>query len=88
MKDAVIVSTARTPIGKAYRGAFNNTEAPTLGAHAIREAVARAGIERLSADTDPLNSFKTDVFGVCFNPAGEKFDHVGQATLHDKWIKN
>ena len=44
MKDAVIVSTARTPIGKAYRGAFNNTEAPTLGAHAIREAVTRAGI--------------------------------------------
>ncbi len=45
MKDAVIVSTARTPIGKAYRGAFNNTEAPTLAAHAIREAVERAGVE-------------------------------------------
>ncbi len=45
MKEAVIVSTARTPIGKAYRGAFNNTEAPTLAAHAIRHAVARAGIE-------------------------------------------
>src|SRR5690606_30034451 len=45
MKEAVIVSTARTPIGKAYRGAFNNTEAPTLGAHAIREAVRRSGID-------------------------------------------
>ena len=45
MKEAVIVSTARTPIGKAYRGAFNNTEAPTLAAHAIRAAVARAGVE-------------------------------------------
>lgn len=44
MKDAVIVSTARTPIGKAYRGAFNNTEAPTLAAHAIRHAVERAGV--------------------------------------------
>jgi acetyl-CoA C-acetyltransferase len=44
-REAVIVSTARTPIGKAYRGAFNNTEAPTLGGHAIREAVRRAGIE-------------------------------------------
>ncbi|MEZ5491277.1 MAG: acetyl-CoA C-acyltransferase [Gammaproteobacteria bacterium] len=44
-REAVIVSTARTPIGKAYRGAFNNTEAPTLGGHAIREAVQRAGIE-------------------------------------------
>ncbi|MDH4108051.1 MAG: acetyl-CoA C-acyltransferase [Gammaproteobacteria bacterium] len=45
MKEAVIVSTARTPIGKAYRGAFNNTEAPTLASHAIRAAVARAGVD-------------------------------------------
>jgi len=45
MKDAVIVSTARTPIGKAYRGAFNNTPAPTLAAHAIEHAVARAGVD-------------------------------------------
>lgn len=45
MRDAVIVSTARTPIGRAYRGAFNNTDAPTLGGHAIRHAVQRAGIE-------------------------------------------
>ncbi len=45
MREAVIVSTARTPIGKAYRGAFNNTEAPTLGGHAVRHAVERAGLE-------------------------------------------
>lgn len=45
MREAVIVSTARTPIGKAYRGAFNNTTAQTLGGHAIKEAVARARIE-------------------------------------------
>ena len=45
MREAVIVSTARTPIGKAYRGAFNNTDPATLGAHAIREAVKRAGID-------------------------------------------
>ena len=45
MKDAVIVSTARTPIGKAYRGAFNNTQGTALGGHAIREAIKRAGIE-------------------------------------------
>ena len=44
-KEAVIVSTARTPIGRAYRGAFNNTEAPTMGGHVIAEAVKRAGIE-------------------------------------------
>jgi len=45
MRDAVIVSTARTPIGKAYRGAFNNLEGPLLGAHAVRAAVSRAGLE-------------------------------------------
>ena len=44
-KEAVIVATARTPIGKAYRGAFNDTDAPTLGGHVIAEAVRRAGIE-------------------------------------------
>jgi acetyl-CoA C-acetyltransferase len=45
MREAVIVSTARTPIGKAYRGAFNDTEGPAMAGHAIRHAVLRAGIE-------------------------------------------
>lgn len=45
MRDAVIVSAARTPIGKAYRGAFNNTQSPTLSSHAIRAAVERANVE-------------------------------------------
>ncbi len=45
MREAVIVSTARTPIGKAYRGAFNDTQAQTLGGHAIAAAVERAKIE-------------------------------------------
>ncbi len=45
MREAVIVSTARTPIGKAYRGAFNNLPAPSLAAHAIRAAVARSGVD-------------------------------------------
>jgi acetyl-CoA C-acetyltransferase len=45
MRDAVIVSAARTPIGRAYRGAFNATPGPTLGAHALRAAVERAGVE-------------------------------------------
>jgi acetyl-CoA C-acetyltransferase len=44
-REAVIVSTARTPIGKAYRGAFNATPSPTLAAHAIRAAVERAGVD-------------------------------------------
>jgi acetyl-CoA C-acetyltransferase len=43
-REAVIVATARTPIGRAYRGAFNATPAPTLAAHAIRAAVERAGV--------------------------------------------
>ena len=50
MRNAVIVSTARTPIGRAYKGAFNATPAPTLAAHAIRAAVARAGIDPASID--------------------------------------
>ncbi|MCR9126482.1 MAG: acetyl-CoA C-acyltransferase [Rhodobacteraceae bacterium] len=45
MRDAVIVSTARTPIGKAYRGAFNATTPQALAAHAIEHAVARAGVD-------------------------------------------
>ena len=45
MREAFIVSTARTPIAKAYRGAFNDTEAPALGGHVVREAVARAGLD-------------------------------------------
>jgi len=45
MRDAVIVSTARTPIGKAYRGAFNMTHGAELGGHVIKHAVARAKIE-------------------------------------------
>ena len=45
MREAVIVSTARTPIGKAFRGAFNDTPPQALGGHAIREAVARAGLD-------------------------------------------
>ena len=45
MRDAVIVSTARTPIGKAYRGAFNATTPQHLAGHAVRHAVARAGVD-------------------------------------------
>ena len=45
MREAVIVSTARTPIGKAYRGAFNNTHGAVLGGHAVKHAVERSGVE-------------------------------------------
>ena len=45
MPEAVIVSTARTPIGRAYRGAFNDTQGQTLAGHVVAEAVRRAGID-------------------------------------------
>lgn len=49
-REAVIVSTARTPIGRAYRGAFNATPSPTLAAFAIRAAVERSGIDPVEVD--------------------------------------
>jgi len=45
MRDALIVSTARTPIGRAYKGAFNATPSPTLAAYALKAAVERAGVD-------------------------------------------
>ena len=45
MREAVIVSTARTPIGKAYRGAFNDTTSPTMGSLALGAAIERAGVD-------------------------------------------
>ncbi len=50
MREAVIVSTARTPIGKAYRGAFNDTPAQALGGHVIAEAVKRAKVDPAEID--------------------------------------
>jgi acetyl-CoA C-acetyltransferase len=50
MREAVIIATARTPIGKAYRGAFNNTQAQTLGGHVVAHAVERSGVEPAEID--------------------------------------
>src|SRR5260370_6154542 len=50
MRRAVIVSTARTPIGRAYRGAFNDTQPQALVGHAIAEAVRRAGVAPAEID--------------------------------------
>lgn len=61
MREAVIVSTARTPIGKAYSGAFNNTQAQMLAGLSIKEAVARAGIDGARID---------DVIVGCANQQG------------------
>jgi acetyl-CoA C-acetyltransferase len=50
VRDAVIVSTARTAIGRAYRGAFNATPSPTLASHAIKAAVERSGVDPAEVD--------------------------------------
>ena len=50
MQEAAIVSVARTPIAKAYRGAFNDTEAPVLGGHVLRACVERAGVDAEKVD--------------------------------------
>ena len=73
MADAVIVSTARTPIGKAYRGAFNNTHGATLAGHVIASAVQRAGIEPAEVE---------DVIIGCALPEGATGQNVArQAAL-------
>src|SRR6056297_203077 len=59
MRDAVIVSTARTPIGKAYRGAFNSLEAPSLAAHAVKAALDRAGLSGGEVDEAVFGSALT-----------------------------
>jgi acetyl-CoA C-acetyltransferase len=69
MREAVIVATARTPIGKAYRGLFNNTDAPTLGGIAIRAAVERAGIDPAEVD---------DVIMGCAMPQGTSSPNPGR----------
>ncbi|MET0318518.1 MAG: acetyl-CoA C-acyltransferase [Rhodococcus fascians] len=73
MREAVIVSTARTPIGKAFRGAFNDTSGPHLAAHAITGALAKAGIEGAEVD---------DVILGCAMPEGATgFNVARQAAL-------
>ena len=61
MSHAVIVSTARTPLAKSWKGAFNMTHGATLGGHAVAAAVARAGIEGAEVE---------DVIMGCANPEG------------------
>lgn len=71
MREAVIVSTARTPIGKAYRGAFNNTEAPTMGGHVIKHAVQRAGLEPAEVE---------DVLMGCAMPQGTQGVNIARTS--------
>ncbi|MFN7158680.1 MAG: acetyl-CoA C-acyltransferase, partial [Erythrobacter cryptus] len=68
-RDAVIVSTARTPIGRAYKGAFNATLGPTLGALSLAPAIARAGIEPGEID---------DVVWGCVLTQGTQAGNIGR----------
>ncbi len=73
MREAVIVSTARTPIGKAFRGAFNKTHGVTMTGHAIEHAVKRAGIE--GAEVEDV------IVGVGFPEGATGFNHARGAAL-------
>ncbi|MFN4136081.1 MAG: acetyl-CoA C-acyltransferase [Novosphingobium sp.] len=73
MREAAIVSTARTGIGKAYRGAFNDTEAPVLSAHVVNAAIARAGIDPARVD---------DVYLGVGNHWGTQSYNLGRLTVH------
>jgi len=70
MREAVIVSTARTAIGKAHRGALNHIKSPTLAGHAIRHALLRAGVEGAECE---------DVVLGCAMPAGTSGRNVARA---------
>ena len=72
MREAAIVSTARTAIGKAYRGAFNATEAPVLAGHVMNAAVERAGIDAARID---------DVFWGVGNQWGTQGGNAGRMAI-------
>jgi len=73
MREAAIVSTARTGIGRAYRGAFNDTEAPVLSAHVVDAALDRAGIDPARVD---------DVYLGCGNHWNTQSYNLGRLTVH------
>lgn len=77
MTRAVIVSTARTPIGRAYRGAFNATSAPALAAHALTHALARAGL-------DP-REVEDVVMGAAQQQGTQGFNVARQALIRAGW---
>jgi acetyl-CoA C-acetyltransferase len=72
MKEAVIVSTARTPIAKAYRGAFNDLHGATMAGHVVAEAVKRSGIEKERID---------DVIMGCGWPEGATGNNIGRLAV-------
>ena len=90
MVDAVIVSTARTPIGKAFRGAFNMTHGATLGGHVVKHAVERAGIDPGEVEdvilgcATPRRRDRQQHRAPCRDPrrhAGHRVGHDGESLL-------
>ncbi len=79
MREAAILSTARTAIGKAYRGAFNDTEAPVLSAHVVDAALDRAGIDPARVD---------DVYLGCGNHWNTQSYNLGRLTVHASKLPN
>ena len=79
MREAAIVSTARTAIGKAYRGAFNDSEAPVLSAHVVDAALERTGI-------DPARV--NDVYLGCGNHWNTQSYNLGRLTVHASKLPN
>ncbi|WP_336951267.1 acetyl-CoA C-acyltransferase [Sphingobium aromaticivastans] len=73
MREAAIISTARTGVGKAYRGAFNDTEAPFLSCHVVNAAIARAGIDPARID---------DVYLGVANQWNTQSYNLGRLTVH------
>lgn len=73
MRSAVIVSTARTPIGRAYRGAFNDTQPQTLGGHVIAEAAKRAGVV--------LDEIEDVIIGAALQQGAQGFNLARQSAL-------
>ncbi|GFM28886.1 acetyl-CoA C-acyltransferase [Novosphingobium sp. PY1] len=73
MREAAIISTARTGVGKAYRGAFNDTEAPRMAAHVVNAAIERAGIDPARID---------DVYMGCANQWNTQSYNIGRLAVH------
>jgi acetyl-CoA C-acetyltransferase len=79
MREAAIVATARTGIGRAYRGAFNDTEAPVLSAHVVDAVLERSGIDPARVD---------DVYLGCGNHWGTQGYNLGRLTVHASRLPN
>jgi acetyl-CoA C-acetyltransferase len=79
MRDAAIIATARTAIGKAYRGAFNDTEAPVLSAHVVNAVLDRSGLDPARVD---------DVYLGCGNHWNTQSYNLGRLTVHASRLPN